>query len=440
MHATPQGEEVPPAERRYLRLMQWLLLPAAFFNGFDSELRALLLPQLQRAFHVGLSATGLIGVPIGLGQFVAFVLVRRADRIGRRPLLIVSLFGFALFTGLTAAATSVAAFAVLQFCSQVFIGTEYALAILVVAEELPSAVRGRALGRLTLAGPLGGVATAVLLGVGLQHTALGWRAFYLVGVVPALLVALVRPLLRETRVFDEARRGGLPPREPLRAVFARPWRRRLLALGALNLLDKIPTAAAAGWWTYYAERERHLSTSTVAFDLGVAYGIGTLGYYACGRAIDRFGRRPVVAAFLLLGFAAGAALFQTGGRAATFSLLLVAVFFGLGVGPALSALSAESFPTVIRAQASGVIGNGFANAGELAGPALVGAFAAGIGGHLRVGDAVSILTVLGLPALFVMWAFVAETRGALLDAPDPLGTVQMAPPTSTLATGAAEDE
>jgi hypothetical protein len=32
---------------RYLRLLMWLLVPAAFFNGFDGELRALLLPQLR---------------------------------------------------------------------------------------------------------------------------------------------------------------------------------------------------------------------------------------------------------------------------------------------------------------------------------------------------------------------------------------------------------
>ncbi len=409
-------------DAEYLRRLQWLLLPAAFFNGFDSELRALLLPQLQRAFHVSLAATGVIGVPIGLGQLAAVVLVRRADRVGRRPLLLVSLVGYALFTGLTAAAHSIAAFVACQFGAQLFIGTEYALAVIVIAEEFAPESRGRALGRLLFAVPLGGVATAVLLGLGLQHSALGWRAFYLVGVLPALLLALARRLLRETHAYRAAEAAGAT-RAPARAVLVPPFRRRLVALGALNVLIKIPTAAAAGWWTYYAERERHLSTGVVAFDLAVAYGIGTLGYYACGRAIDHFGRRPVVTVFLSIGCASAAALFLLPGEAATFVLLLLAVFFGLGVGPALSALSAESFPTALRGEASAIVGNVFALSGELAGPALVGGIAAAISGGHRVGNAVALLTVLALPALAVLWRFVPETRGAQLEQADPLAPI-----------------
>ncbi len=399
--------------------MQWLLLPAAFFNGFDAELRALLLPQLQRSFHVGLSTIGLVNVPIGAGQFVAFLLVRQADRIGRRPILLTSLFGYALFTGLTATATSVAAFAGFQFCSQIFIGSEYALAVLIIAEELPEAIRGRALGRLLLAGPLGGVATAALLALGLQHSSLGWRAFYLVGVAPALLVALARPMLGETRAFVAA-----TTRRRIRlrwsAALAPPWRARVLGLGMLSLLEKIPITAGAGWWVYYAEREAHLSTRVVAADLGIAYGIGTLGYYVCGRAIDRFGRRVVTAVFLAIGGLAGIGLFQVHSELASFVLLLIAVFFGLGVSPALSALSAESFPTELRAQASALIGNGFANIGELAGPALVGTLAAAFPRPQRVGDAVSVLASLIVPAIAVVVFAVRETRGARLEAPDPL--------------------
>ncbi len=128
--------------QRYLRILFVLLVPAAFFNGFDGELRALLLPQLQHAFHVRLGTIGLANIPIGAGQFVAFLLIRLADRIGRRPLLLISLFGYAAFTGCTATSQSVWMFALFQFFSQVFAGTEYALAVIVVLEEFPRATRG----------------------------------------------------------------------------------------------------------------------------------------------------------------------------------------------------------------------------------------------------------------------------------------------------------
>jgi MFS family permease len=412
----------------YLRRLNLLLLPAAFFNGYDSELRALLLPQLQHAFHVGLPAIGALSVPIGAGQFVAFFVVRMADRVGRRPILLVSLLAYALLTGLTAMTSAIWSFALCQGLAQVAIGTEYALAVLVVAEETSTENRGRSLGRLLLAAPLGAIFTAALLASGLAHTSLGWRAFYLIGVAPALLVALARRALKETTAFRhvvEATRA--PVRASFRDSLEPPFRRRVIALGMVNFLIKIPVTGGAGWWVYYAEKERHLSTTLVALDIGVAYGIGTAGYYVCGRLIDRFGRKPVATAFIGLGCGFGIALFQVGSEAASFPLLLVAVFFGLGVDPALSALSAESFPTRIRAQASSIVGNGFSNGGGLLGPALVGVLGAPGAAIGSVGGAASTLMGLGAGAIAVLATAVRETRGADLEAEDPLAVDKGAP-------------
>ena len=408
-----------PEERsqRYLRIMLVLLVPAAFFNGYDGELRVLLLPQLQHAFHLRLATIGLANIPIQAGAFVAFFAIRLADRVGRRPLLLVSLFGYALFAGLTSLSWDVWSFALFQSFSQIFAGTEYALAVIVVLEEFPREHRGRALGMLLVAVPIGVVATAGLLGAGLLHTPLGWRSFYLVGVVPALAVGFARRYLKETADFL-ATKGNRPARAPLRDVLVQPWRRRVAALGAVSFLEKIPVTAGAGWWVYYAEHERHFSTGTVSLELGVSFALGTSGYYACGRLIDRFGRRPVATFFLIAAFASGIALFQSSSKAANFVFLLFAVFFGLGIGPALSAMSAESFPTRIRAQASAVVGNGFANAGEITGPAVVGVLGERGGLIGSVGNTVTVLAFFLLAAVPVLWRFVPETRGANLGAVD----------------------
>lgn len=396
--------------QRYLRLLLVLLVPAAFFNGFDGELRSLLLPQLQHTFHVRLATIGLANIPIGAGQFVAFFAIRLADRIGRRPLLLISLFGYAAFTGCTASSQTVWMFALFQFFSQVFAGTEYALAVIVVLEEFPISTRGRALGTLLVAQAVSVVGAAGLLGAGLLHTPLGWRSFYLIGIVPALVIGVARRYIKETATFTAAR-GQLPKREPVRAVFEPPWRRRVLGLGVVNFLVKVPVTAGAGWWVYYAEHERHFSTGLVALFLGVAFALGTSGYYVCGRLIDHYGRRPITTIFLLGAFAAGFSLFQTGSKPANLLLLFAAVFFGLGVGPALSALSAESFPTRMRAQASAVVGNGFANTGELTGPALVGVLGERGGLIGSVGGTVSTLALLLPVAVPILWKFVPETKG-----------------------------
>ncbi len=404
--------------------MMWLLWPAAFFNGFDASLRALLLPQLQDAFHVGVATLGVASVPITAGQFVAFFAVQAADRVGRRPLLLVSLLGYTLFTGLTALSWSVVSFATFQFFAQVFLGTEFAMAVIVVSEELPPASRGRALGRLLISGPLGAVIAAVLLAAGLGHTTLHWRAFYLVGLVPLLLIAYARRLLQETRAYqvsaaaraEAGSAGGMLPGGLRRLVVAwrKPWRSNVIALGLVSFLQKVPTSAGAGWWVYYAEKQRHWSSTLVSIFLVCAYGLGTTGYYFCGRAMDRFGRRPTAAVYLTLGIVLGALAFQVDYKPAAFVLIIGAVFFGLGIGPALSAFGAELFPTRIRAEANAWVGNGFANAGSVLGPALVGILGDKNGLVGNVGDTVSLLCVVGLPAIPIIWFKLRETRGVSL--------------------------
>jgi putative MFS transporter len=399
---------------RYLRLLLLLLIPAAFFNGYDGYLRGLLAPQLQHAFHVGLGTLGLANVPITAGAFVAFFAIRLADRVGRRPLLLVGLFGYGIFTGLTATSWSVWSFVLFQSLAQVFSGTEFALAAIVVLEEFPAATRGRALGKLLLAVPLGTAVAAGLL-TPLLHTPLGWRSFYLVGVVPALAIGVARRYVRETVVFTETI-GNRPRKEPVIAALVRPWRRRVLALGSVNLLEKIPVTAGAGWWVYYAEHEHHFSTTIVSVDLATAVALGTVGYYVCGRLIDRFSRKPVATVYFLAACASGVALFHSSSEADSLVFLVIAVFFGLGVGPVLSAMSAECFPTRIRAQASAIVGSVFATAGQAAGVAIVGVLGERGGLIGDIGDTVSILTVLLLMATAVLWRFVPETKGTQLDA------------------------
>jgi MFS family permease len=96
-------------------------------------------------------------------------------------------------------------------------------------------------------------------------------------------------------------------------------------------------------------------------------------------------------------------------RVRTSSLLLLAVFSGLGVGPGLNAHGTEAFVTEIRAHVSAIVGNGFAGLGGLAGPALIGTLG---DVHVRLGSVgrVCLLAPLILVALPLVWLFVPEAR------------------------------
>jgi MFS transporter, putative metabolite:H+ symporter len=400
-----------------------LLVPAALFNAYDSELRAVLLTQLKASFHVGTAALGLANIPIGSGQFVAFFVVVLADRIGRRPILVWSILGYTVFTTLTAASWDLWSFAAFQSLTQVFIGAEFGVAVTLLAEEVPSRNRGRYLSVLLLVSPLGAVLGGLLVAVGFLHNPIGWRAFFLIAAVPLVVVSVARRHLRESHAYLlAARRGPTAPKRSARqalastlAIWHGPHRPRVLAVGAIAFLQGLASAAVIGWWTYYAEHERHISTRTAGAFFAVAAFVSIGGYAMCGRLMDHVGRRRTAIAYVVGASVCAFATFHLVDPWVMLPFLVGTAFFGIGVAPVLSAFATELFPTVVRAQASAWIRNGFGNAGSVAGPTIVGVLASGAGSLGNIGNAVSVLALFSLAVVPIVWWAVPETRGSPLD-------------------------
>ncbi len=406
---------------RYLKLLLILLISATFFEGYDSSILALLLPNIQATFHASEALLGLTRIPIELGLFVAFFLARYSDRVGRRPILLWSVVGYTVFAALTAFSWNIWAFTFFQFGSRVFLGAEFAVAITMVVEEFPIARRARALGTLLTFEGLGTIMVAILLGLGLQNTSLDWRAFFLVGIVPLIVLTFLRRRMHETERFVEDRkrreRGGESTlRTPFLAAWAPPYRRNLVLVGMVYLMRSIPFFGATAWWAYYAERERGFTETQVALYILVAYGIGCVGYYVCGRLMERIGRRPTAIIYFVGGVVFSIVLFQTTDRVVAFFALMLAVGFGLGVQPVLSAFGTELFPTEIRGQSAAWVRNWFEIAGYVFGPALVGILGDHSTGAIgNIGDTVSLLMIMQLPGIFLIWRHMPETKGRDID-------------------------
>jgi MFS family permease len=408
---------------RYLRLLLALLLPAAMFNAYDGELRAVLLTQLKNSFHVGTASLGVANIPIGSGQFLAFFIVVFADKIGRRPILLWSILGYTLFTTLSAVSWNLWSFAVFQSGAQVFIGAEFGVAVTLLAEEVPPKHRGHYLSLLLLVSPLGAVLAGLLVAVGFLHNPIGWRAFFLLATVPLLIVTVARHRLHESRAFVLAAPGTeTAPRRTTRQalvdaslVWRGKERSRVLAVGAIALFQGVASAAAIGWWTYYAEHQRHFSTGIAGTFFAVAAVVSVGGYLACGSLMDRIGRRPTAILYVLGAVICAVVTFQVSNRWVMLPFLGGTAFFGIGVAPVLSGFATELFPTKVRAQASAWIRNGFGSTGSILGPTIVGVLGATAGLIGNIGDAVSVLALSLVVVVPIIWFAVPETRNASLD-------------------------
>jgi putative MFS transporter len=415
--ADEEGGHRSPA---YLRTLLVLLVSATFFEGYDGSILALLLADIQNTFHVPEATLGTARGVIEAGAVAAFFFTRLGDRIGRRRLLLWSVVGYTVMTALTAFSWDIWSFTAFQLLARIFLGAEYAAAVTMVVEEFPAARRGRALGTLLACAALGVIVIGVLLQIGVQDGPLEWRTLYLVGLLPLVLLSVFRRRLKETRHFEDLQAARAAGHARHEASFWAPWRRdnrrMLVVVGIIHLGRSLPLVASTSWWAFYAERERGYTSADVGFFIIFAYGLGVVGYAVCGRLMERFGRRPTAMGYFLAGAFFAALLFQSESKPASFVLLILAVFFGLGAAPVMAAFSSELFPTDVRAQSAAWVRNIFEIAGYIGGPILVGRLGDHATGPIgSIGDTVSILMLIWLPGIYLVWRYIPETTGMHLD-------------------------
>jgi MFS family permease len=413
----------PARDKRYRRKLLALLAVATFFEGYDGFVLPFVLTQVLADLGGTETEAGAIRSIATIGTVLAFILAAQADRIGRRRLLLITVIGYTAATALTAISPNLAALTGSQFIAQIFLGSEWAVAITIVVEEFPGRERAKGLGIITSMGTLGGIFVGLLAFGGLGETALSWRAFYLVGIIPLIAVAIGRRGMLETERYSAVQsstKGLTLDRTHLLEPWKPQFRRNVLAVGLTHFFRFFAVTSAAFWWPYYAQREVGMSLSLSGLYLAAAGVLGAAGFIAAGRLMNAWGRKPAFILYNLLALIFGVALFQTHSPGVMLPVLCIAIFFGLGSGAITSAFSTETFPTYVRSRAAAWCRNAFEVPGGILGPFVVGI----LGDHRTgligsIGDAQSLVFLaLIIPGLFTAVRYVQETRHIDLTAMD----------------------
>ena len=391
----------------YQRRLFAFLGVATFFEGYDFMALSQVLPNIRGDFGVGPSVGGWIVAAAGAGTIVAFGVIRRADRVGRRPMLNLTILGYTACTFLTALSRSAWDFALFQFLARVFLIAEWALSMVYAAEEFPAAKRGFVIGMLQGLVALGSIACAGLAPI-LLATPLGWRAVYLAGVPPLLLLAWARRGLRETERFQAE--GPRKP-VPLTAILRGPRRRRVFQLALIWGVTYLCTQTAVVFWKEFAVGDRAWSDARVGGALALASLISLPLVFLFGRFMDVLGRRAsATIAYLLL--AGGTFAGYTLHGATALTVALAAAIFAVSVQPAvLNAWTTELFPTSQRADAFAWANNLLGRIGYVIAPIGVGYLAE----HIGWGGAVRGTAVFAVLALALILWLLPETAGRELE-------------------------
>jgi MFS family permease len=286
------------------------------------------------------------------------------DRLGRLRALAISIFVYSLFSGLTALVTAAWQVHLLRFLVAVGTGGEWAVAAALVAESFPTRLRASASGIFHASSVLGTM-LASLAGY-LLSTPDGWRMGFLLGVLPALLVLLIRMGLTEPQQVRRALQAAGETAGNL-SEFLRPGELRTRAAIGLGLA----TVGLASFWGIFAwspelagqvlGSEASVSDRQAAGSL--AYLVmnssgGLLGLLAFAPIASWRGRRFAFAFYLIgAGVTAPATFLLAWNTASCLALLSLMAFFVLGMHAGYAIYFPELFPTRLRASGSSVCFN-----------------------------------------------------------------------------------
>ena len=370
---------------------------------------------MRREFGLSDRASGLlIALPLASSAIGGALFGWLADRVGRTRALTASI---AVYSGATAAcglAQTVEQLAFWRVVLGLGMGGEWATGAALVAETWPAEHRGKALGVMQSAWAVGYAGAAAVNALVLPIW--GWRGVFFAGLAPALLTLWIRRSVEESPLWLEGRAHRAAT--PVRHV-----RGRLLRLAVI--VAAMNAATMFAWWGLFtwipaylarpaAEGGAGLSlVRTSAWIILMQAGMW-LGYVSYGFLSDRFGRRRTYVAYLLIAALLVPLYGATRNAAALLALGPLVAFFGTGYFSGFGAVTAEIFPTAIRATAQGVTYNVGRGLSALA-PITVGALSA----HHGLGAAFSITSGAFVLAA-VLWIWIPETRGRSLAGRDPV--------------------
>jgi len=389
----------PKEKRTY-----WACFGGFTLDSMDSTIYALMMPVLMTVLSFSKSDAGLLGsvslVGSALGGWGAGLL---ADRFGRVRVMQGTVLWVATFTCMAGLCSSFWQFLPVRFLQGIGYGGEAVVGAVLISEVIAPALRGR-----VAASVQSGYAVGYAISLGLMPVVfnwlpehIAWRAFFAIGLLPALLIWFIRRLVPESEAFTRASQGR--KKFDLRTIFGAEHRR-------VTLISTVLASGIFGgayimitWLPTYMRLVLNLPIASTSGYLAVNIIGSLLGPFIYGRISDRIGRGRAFMAFLLCqALVVAVYMFAAVNMTILLGLGLLLGAFQGGLASGLPVAFSELYPTRIRANGAGFctsFGRGF---GSIM-PAAVGfasasmGLAAAMGTFAIVSYAIAFIAALCLP-------------------------------------------
>jgi MFS family permease len=287
-------------------------------------------------------------------------------------------------------------------------GGEWASGAALVSETWPAQHRGKALGFMQSSWAIGYALAAIVNWLVQDVAGFGWRAVFFAGVLPALFAFWVRRRVPEPVAWEQARRA--PARVTLGQAIGGPMLGITVALTLMNACTMFAWWGFNTWVPSYLQQPIEsggagLTSARMTWFIIAMQGGMWLGYVTFGIVSDSIGRKRTYVGYLVLAAVLVYAYASTSNPWLLLALGPVTAFFATGYFSGFGAVTAELYPTAIRATAQGFTYN-IGRVASAAAPYVVGGLTQSAG----YGPALS-LTAAAYAAAAIFWIFIPETRG-----------------------------
>jgi len=224
----------------------------------------------------------------------AFVFGWLADRFGRRPILMIVILLFSGFSVLSGFAQTLGMLWLIRGLFGFAMGGEWGVGASLVMETIPPKLRGPVSGLLQSGYPSGYFLAS--FAYFLFFDQIGWRGMFMIGVVPALLVFVIRMHVHESPAF-EARRGRT--RVNAFRELRRHWKIALYVVALMTAFNFF-SHGTQDLYPTFLQKQHHFDTHLTGL-LAIVMNLGAIvGGLSFGIWSERIGRkRAIIIASLL---------------------------------------------------------------------------------------------------------------------------------------------
>jgi SHS family lactate transporter-like MFS transporter len=260
-------------------------------DAFDFFLLVFLLGDIAKEFGVQVSDVAYaVFLTLAMRFIGAYIFGRMGDRFGRKPILMLDIVSYSVIGALAAFSPTLWAFLALRALFGIAMGGEWGLGSSLAMESIPPQARGFVSGLLQCGYPVGYLLASIVYGLLYQKSfgdfTFGWRAMFLLSIIPALVVLFIRSHVPESPAFAEQKHARKPTViETLRSN----WGVALYAI-VLMMFFNLFSHGTQDLYPTFLQRQHSFNTTTVSWITIVANLGAIVGGLFFGFASEKIGR------------------------------------------------------------------------------------------------------------------------------------------------------